>query len=264
MDARCVHRCCKSSTDDQPAILPTITCLCFLQCELIGCLHVCCHHRCDPPAPSYMSCSISTLCVGHHDSVYCAYLVAVVHQHFKCTIALQSGVAQPQDAVPDSCLWLRRVPAFSAQQAATQLGHAAQPLVRRMHSKLSVMTTYDAALSSWQDLYRSVSWLDFGSGLATGITALQRVRSRLLTLHKPGSSHDFSVPQAFSDTLVWECNTCLHCTASAEGLVHQPCCCKHGDQHFVRTFLTHTKTFQSTHLSCLAKYCIVTRCWQKP
>ena len=70
------------------------------------------------------------------------------------------------------------MPAVSAQQASQQLGHASQPLVRRMQRKLGLMATYDASLSSWQDLYRCVSWLDFGSGLATGITALQRVSSK--------------------------------------------------------------------------------------
>ena len=49
------------------------------------------------------------------------------------------------------------------------------PLLESVNSSLHKAVTYDCALSSWQELYRLVSCLDFGTGLATGCATLQSV-----------------------------------------------------------------------------------------
>lgn len=63
----------------------------------------------------------------------------------------------------------------SAQQILHQLEQLSLPLLEGLDSRLCKAITYDASLSSWQELYRIVSCLDFGTGLATGCATLQLV-----------------------------------------------------------------------------------------
>lgn len=63
----------------------------------------------------------------------------------------------------------------SAQQILHQLEQLSLPLMEGLDSSLCKAITYDASLSSWQELYRLVSYLDFGTGLATGCATLQLV-----------------------------------------------------------------------------------------
>ncbi len=63
----------------------------------------------------------------------------------------------------------------SAQQILHQLEQLSLPLLEGLDSQLCKAITYDASLSSWQELYRLISCLDFGAGLATGCATLQLV-----------------------------------------------------------------------------------------
>lgn len=63
----------------------------------------------------------------------------------------------------------------STQQILHQLEQLSLPLLESIDRKLQAAITYDAALSSWQELYRLVSCLDFGTGVATGCATLQSV-----------------------------------------------------------------------------------------
>ena len=63
----------------------------------------------------------------------------------------------------------------SAQQILHQLEQLSLPLLESVNSSLHKSVTYDGALSSWQELYRLVSCLNFGTGLATGCATLQSV-----------------------------------------------------------------------------------------
>ena len=63
----------------------------------------------------------------------------------------------------------------SAQQILRQLDQLTLPLLESINTNLQRGITYDASLSSWQELYRLVSCLDFGTGLATGCATLQSV-----------------------------------------------------------------------------------------
>lgn len=63
----------------------------------------------------------------------------------------------------------------SAQQILHQLEQLSLPLLEGLDSQLCKSITYDASLSSWQELYRLVSCLDFGTGLAMGCATLQLV-----------------------------------------------------------------------------------------
>ena len=63
----------------------------------------------------------------------------------------------------------------SAQQILHQLEQLSLPLLESVNNKLHRGITYDSALSSWQELYRLVSCLDFGTGLAIGCATLQSV-----------------------------------------------------------------------------------------
>ena len=74
----------------------------------------------------------------------------------------------------------------SAQQILNQLEQLSLPLLESINSKLQAAVTYDAALSSWQELYRLVSCLDFGSGLATGCATLQLVSHSALWKSQTG------------------------------------------------------------------------------
>ncbi|KAL3158418.1 hypothetical protein ABBQ38_010653 [Trebouxia sp. C0009 RCD-2024] len=64
----------------------------------------------------------------------------------------------------------------SAQLILYQLEQLSLPLLGSVNSSLQMAVTYDGALSSWQELYRLVSCLDFGTGLATGCATLQSDR----------------------------------------------------------------------------------------
>ena len=70
---------------------------------------------------------------------------------------------------------LRRESKKSAQLLLHQLEQLSLPLLESVNSSLHMAVTYDGALSSWQELYRLVSCLDFGTGLATGCATLQSV-----------------------------------------------------------------------------------------
>ena len=71
----------------------------------------------------------------------------------------------------------------SAQQILRQLEQLSLPLLEGINTSLQRGITYDASLSSWQDLYRLVSCLDFGTGLATGCATLQTVRQPVIWCH---------------------------------------------------------------------------------
>lgn len=63
----------------------------------------------------------------------------------------------------------------SAQQILHQLEQLSLPLLESVNRSLHTAVTYDGALSSWRELYRLVSYLDFGTGLANGCATLQSV-----------------------------------------------------------------------------------------
>lgn len=85
----------------------------------------------------------------------------------------------------------------SAQQILKQLEQLSLPLLEAIDSKLRIAITYDAALSSWQELYRLISCLDFGTGLATGCATLQSVSSA------PRASQSHSARPEEASTALW-------------------------------------------------------------
>ena len=80
-----------------------------------------------------------------------------------------------REAVSATLQHVRRESKKSAQQILHQLEQLSLPLLEGLDSQLCKAITYDASLSSWQELYRLVSFLDFGTGLATGCATLQLV-----------------------------------------------------------------------------------------
>ncbi len=63
----------------------------------------------------------------------------------------------------------------SAQEVSQQLKPPSSSWLGRTSRRLDHVISYDASLASWQELYRAVSALDFGAGVAVGLAAVQQV-----------------------------------------------------------------------------------------
>jgi hypothetical protein len=93
----------------------------------------------------------------------------------RCQNSHEKAVKAMRIAVSATFQHVCRESKKSAQQILHQLEQLSLPLLEGLDSQLCKAITYDASLSSWQELYRLVSCLDFGTGLATGCATLQLV-----------------------------------------------------------------------------------------
>ena len=118
----------------------------------------------------WLSCHESTStesAVSHYQAVSIAVRL--------CQNSYGKAVKAMSTAVSSMLQHVCRESKKSAQQILHQLEQLSLPLLEGLDSQLCKAITYDASLSSWQELYRLVSYLDFGAGLATGCATLQLV-----------------------------------------------------------------------------------------
>ena len=103
----------------------------------------------------------------------------VLRDRHCCAFHLASGVSICQ-VVSSGVKWCQvgcRNEGKSAQEVSLQLKQPSQSWLDRTSHSLGQAINHDATLESWQELYRVVSALDFGTGMPVAMAAAKQVMS---------------------------------------------------------------------------------------